>query len=173
MDGKRLNCVLTAFIPCQQRTYHDRSTFLLRQRYVQNNITFDIVRSVFNRSIVRLQQILIASMSRLAIQYKYFSEFFTFSLVFLLEHAKSERSSVTCLVSRQPISALCAGWLFVFMEDKTDSTSINIWGQVVSGTRFLAFLSSPLTTFVGRHICMTVVHSRKLAKRMRTQSAWT
>ena len=96
MDGKvcttlplRSYCVLTASILRQLRNHHDCFTFLQRQRYVhttfsKDNITFVYVCSVLNTSVVRLYQVHIASMARPAIQYKYFTEFLTFSLVFQL-----------------------------------------------------------------------------------------
>ena len=85
----RSYCVLTASILCQLRNHHDCFTFLQRQRYVhttfsKDNITFVYVRSVLSTSVVRLCQVHIASMARPAIQYKYFTESLTFSLVFQL-----------------------------------------------------------------------------------------
>ena len=96
MDGKvcstfllRSYCVLTASIPRQLRNHHDRFTFLPRQRYVHTTlykITLRLfhVRQVLNTSVVRLYQVLTASMVRPAIKYKYLTEFLIFSFVFQL-----------------------------------------------------------------------------------------
>ena len=96
MDGKvcttfllRSYCVLTVSLLRRLRYHHDRFTFLPRQRYVHTTLyktTLRLfhVRPVLNTSIVRLYQVLTASMARPTIKYKYLTEFLTFSLVFQL-----------------------------------------------------------------------------------------
>ena len=68
-----IDAVQTWYGPRQQRTHHDRSTFLQRQRYVHTTLYKTLlrllnVRQCLNTSVVRLPQDLIASMSREAIQ---------------------------------------------------------------------------------------------------------
>ena len=96
MDGKvcttfllRSHCVLTASILRQSRNHHDRFTFLPRKRYVHTTLyktTLRLfhVRPVLNMFVVRLYQVLAASMARPAIKYEYLTEFLTFSLAFQL-----------------------------------------------------------------------------------------
>ena len=112
MDGKVCTTfllhsvfVLTVSILRQLRSHHDRFTFLQRQRYAhtklyKTTLCLFHVRSVFYTFVVRLHQVLIASMACPAITYKYFTEYLTFSLVFQLL-SKSERSSAMCVVSGQ------------------------------------------------------------------------
>ena len=65
---------------------HDRFTFLPRQgkhtTLYKTTLRLFHARSVLNKSVVRLYQVVTASMARPAIKYKYLTEFPTFSLVF-------------------------------------------------------------------------------------------
>ena len=119
MDGKvcttfllRSYCVLTASILRQSRNHHDRFTFLPRQRYVHttlNKTTLHLfhVRPVLNTSVVRLYQVLTASMSRPAIKYKYLTEFLTFSLVFPLLSCTHKIKTFSCNVLCIRATKLC------------------------------------------------------------------
>lgn len=123
-----MHCALTAFLlysycahtmstAYPPRRFHVSTKAKMRSYHVIRQ--YYVCRSVFNMSVVCLFQVIIESMSRPAIQYKYSSEFLTFTLAFH-EHMDSERSSVMCFVSRQPNAAYIAGCPFVVEESKTE-----------------------------------------------------
>ena len=70
-------------------------------------------------SIVRLYEVLIASMARPAIEYKYFNQFLSFSLVFQLLSWTHKIRMFSCnvLCIRAANSALGVGCLCVVEED--------------------------------------------------------
>ena len=119
MDGKvcttfllRSYCVLTASILHQLRNHHDHFTFLPRQRYVHTTMyktTLPLfhVRPVLNTSVVCLYQVLIASMARQAIKFKYFTKILTFSLVFQLLSWKQKIRTFFCNVLCIRAAKLC------------------------------------------------------------------
>ena len=119
MDGKvcttfllRSHCVLIASILRQSHNHHDRFMFLPRQMYVHTTLyktTLRLfhVRPVLNTSVVRLYEVLTASMARPAIKYKYLTKFLTFSLVFQLLSLTHKIRTFSCNVLCIRATKLC------------------------------------------------------------------
>ena len=69
---------------CTHSTLRSARAKIIHSMLFKTTLRLLYIHSVLNKSDVRLQQVLIASMSRPAILNKYFTEVFTFSLLFQL-----------------------------------------------------------------------------------------
>ena len=161
-------CVHTTSITYPPRSFQISAKTKVRSTTLyKTTLSLFHICSVLNTSVVCLYEVLIASMVRPAIKYKYFTEFLKFICVStFIMNTQNKNVLLQCALYQGNQSLLEALAAFVLLRRirqrrnrillaaplafgclyHTDSTNINIRARLWSATHFLAFMSS-LATF--------------------------